>query len=65
MLISGIWKVDQDGLTRPYIRAEARKADGSWYELFLLVDSGADRTVLTTQALQELGYEPPAPSSWP
>jgi Aspartyl protease len=59
MLISGIWKADRDGVTRPYVRGEVRKPDDSWQELFFLVDSGADRTVLTAQALQELGFQPP------
>jgi hypothetical protein len=60
MLISGTWKVDRDGVTRPYVRAEVRKPDDSWHEVYFLVDSGADRTVLTALALQELGFQPPA-----
>jgi predicted aspartyl protease len=59
MLISGAWATDDDQVTRPYLRGEVRRADGAWQEVAFLIDSGADRTVLTSQAFEELGYSLP------
>lgn len=57
MLISGIWRVDADGVRRPYLRCEVRSEGGNRQELFRPIDSGADRTILTSSAIQELGYQ--------
>jgi Retroviral aspartyl protease len=59
MLISGAWAVDDDGVTRPYLRGEVRRADGTWQEIAFLVDSGADQTVLTSQSFEGLGFALP------
>jgi len=59
MLISGAWAVDDDGATRPYLRGEVRRADGTWQEVAFLIDSGADQTVLTSQSLEGLGFTLP------
>ena len=59
MLISGAWAVDDDGATRPYLRGEVRRADGTWQEIAFLIDSGADQTVLTSQSFEGLGFTLP------
>jgi len=55
MRIDGEWRLGTDLELRPMLRAEAQAADGSWVELWLLVDIGADRTVLNVDVWQRLG----------
>jgi hypothetical protein len=40
---------------RPIVQAEARAVDGSWCQVRLLVDTGADMTVLDGETVQALG----------
>ena len=54
MLIVGEWQVGDDGTTRPVVRAEVLGLDGSPITEGFLVDSGADRTVLSAAVLERL-----------
>ena len=58
MLISGTWHVCDDGVMRPVMRAEMQAHDGSWVKAPLLLDTGADRTVLSADILQALRFQP-------
>jgi hypothetical protein len=58
MQISGRWLLCPDGIVRPVIQADVLSADGSWREVFFLVDLGADRTVFTAGVGRDLGLSP-------
>ena len=47
--------VGDDGLARPVIRGEVLSASGSWISAPFLMDTGADRTVLSVVVLALLG----------
>lgn len=51
MRINGEWLVCLDGDTRPVIRAEILLDDGTWLEIRLLLDTGADCTVFSSDVL--------------
>jgi len=55
MVINGEWLVCADGVMRPLIRCELQTGNGEWESVAFLVDTGADRTVLSTPVLAELG----------
>ena len=54
MVIVGAWLVCDDGITRPVIRVNVPRADGSLTGEHFLVDTAADRTVLSAGLLKEL-----------
>ena len=58
MLISGVWHVCDDGIIRSVIHAEIQASDGAWVKAPLLLDTGADRTVFSTDILQALRLQP-------
>ena len=58
MLISGTWHVCDDGVIRPVMRGEIQTRDGSWIKAPFLLDTGADRTVLSADILQALPFQP-------
>ena len=58
MLIVGRWLRCEDGVERPVIEANLPAADGSLRRVPFLVDTGADRTVLSAGAVQLLGLPP-------
>jgi hypothetical protein len=58
MLISGTWHVCDDGVIRPVMRGEIQTREGSWIKAPLLLDTGADRTVLSADILQALHFQP-------
>ena len=60
MLISGEWYRSDDGIDRPVIRGEILAGSGAWVKTPFLVDSGADRTVLSADVLAALAIEPSA-----
>jgi hypothetical protein len=61
MLIAGEWWVCDDGVTRPVVAAQVQGGGGTFhYERFLL-DSGADRTVLSAPLLNRTGLQQAAP----
>ena len=58
----GEWLLCDDGILRPVIRGEIpRECDGTWQRAEFLVDTGADRTVLSAPVLASL--RPPPVSS--
>ena len=58
MRIDGTWRQCDDEIFRPIISAEVRAGDGSWIPIWLLVDSGADRTVFCADDFLRLGMQP-------
>ena len=58
MLIRGVWHPCDDGILRPVILAEILANDSSWIKVPLLLDTGADRTVLSADILEALHLPP-------
>jgi len=58
MRIDWEWLQFNDGVLRPVIRAKVLTSDGRWHPAEFLVDTGADRTVLSAGTLSRLGLEP-------
>lgn len=58
MRIDGEWALFDDGVVRPVIRGEIRAEGGSWMGVPFLVDTGADRTVLSAAVLWKLRLQP-------
>ncbi|MGH9755299.1 MAG: retropepsin-like aspartic protease [Blastocatellia bacterium] len=58
MEIKGEWQFCEDGVVRPVMLGLFESADGEWINAELLIDTGADRTVLNTEILQKLGIDP-------
>jgi predicted aspartyl protease len=58
MRIDGQWYPCDDGAIRPVIRGEVEAQDGSWINVPFLVDTGADRTVLSADILDALQLSP-------
>ncbi len=54
MLVAGRWHRCDDGVTRPLLRANVVAAGGRVVAEDLLIDSGADRTVLSATCLSHL-----------
>jgi len=54
MLINGDWVLCDDGIERPVIYGEVLSGDGSWRLTELLVDIGADRTILSANVFESL-----------
>jgi predicted aspartyl protease len=54
MRFTGEWLQCDDGIVRPVMRAEIETNSGSWRAMELLVDTGADRTVLSANVLESL-----------
>ena len=54
MRFDGEWLECDDGIVRPVIRAEVLAGDGTWRSVELLVDTGADRTVISANVLESL-----------
>jgi predicted aspartyl protease len=60
MLFAGNWFTASNGVTCPLIDARVTAADGSRVDESFLIDTGADRTVLTAELLRTLGFHPGA-----
>ncbi len=54
MRCNGEWMSCEDGVIRPVIRAEVMTSGGAWRSLELLVDTGADRTVICSSVLENI-----------
>jgi len=54
MVIAGEWRIDEDGISRPYLALEVGGKDGAIAEEAFLVDTGADCTVFTARLLSKL-----------
>jgi hypothetical protein len=63
MLLQGVWEFCRDGIVRPVIHGAVEAADGSWLKMSFLVDTAADRTVLSADILNVLGLPTIMPSS--
>jgi hypothetical protein len=61
MLIAGEWLLCEDGVTRPVVKGKAQAADGTLCAEWFLVDSGADRTVLSADFVKQLGITSTTP----
>jgi Aspartyl protease len=57
MLPNGVWHLCDDDAVRPVLRGEIHSADGLWIQALFLVDTGADRTVLSADTFAALGLE--------
>ncbi len=55
MRINGEWKLCDDGVVRPVMRARVLSSAGDWLVAEFLVDTGADRTVFDARTLGKLG----------
>ena len=63
MRIDGEWLLCEDGVTRPVIRGEVLRGDGSWKKVDFQVDTAADATVFSADVLAELLLQPiPSPT---
>ncbi|MBI3246027.1 MAG: hypothetical protein HYZ50_05930 [Deltaproteobacteria bacterium] len=54
MVIAGEWQLRDDGAARPTVRAQVLGRDGSQILENFLIDSGADRTVLSAFLMDRL-----------
>src|SRR5262245_25806806 len=54
MVINGEWMICADGVSRPLIRGELQTGKGAWESVAFLVDTAADRTVLSAPVMVEL-----------
>jgi hypothetical protein len=64
MLVVGEWRICDDGVIRPALRAKVHALNGTHQVEVFLVDSCADRTVFSANLLSRLGFSPtPAPAS--
>jgi hypothetical protein len=57
MRFDGEWLQCDDGIVRPVMRAEILAGDGTWRSVELLVDTGADRTVISANVLEGLNLD--------
>lgn len=55
MIIAGEWRVRDDGIPRPLLRAKVQAADGTLISDDFLIDIGADRTVFSAALFGKLG----------
>ncbi len=55
MRFNGQWRHGDDGIVRPVIRGGILASDGTWHRTEFLVDTGADRTVISAAVLKLLG----------
>src|ERR1043166_2405790 len=58
MRIDGAWRLCDDGVIRPVLRAEVRSGAGTWLPIHFLVDVGADRTVFSAGVFDALCIAP-------
>jgi hypothetical protein len=63
MRIVGEWLECDDGVTRPIVRANVLNVGGQFIAERFLIDTGADRTVLSGDLLQDLRLSAISPSS--
>jgi hypothetical protein len=54
MRVEGRWHLFDDGVVRPVIDAFVQTPAGSWQSMMLLLDAGADRTVIEARLLNML-----------
>jgi Aspartyl protease len=61
MVIVGEWRICDDGVARPAVQAQVGSASGIKLAEYFLVDTGADRSVLSGDFLNRLGLPSSAP----
>lgn len=61
MRFNGEWLQCDDLVVRPVLRAEILAGDGSWQAIEFLVDTAADRTVLSANVLEVLNLPTTVP----
>ncbi len=61
MRFDGEWLECDDGILRPVMRGEILTGIGAWRAFELLVDTGADRTVISANVLETLRLETSEP----
>ena len=61
MKFNGLWRLCDDGILRPAIAGEVLASDGQWLKAWFLIDTDADRTVISADILQRLGISGDAP----
>lgn len=54
MRMNGEWMTCEDGVVRPILRAEVLTGSGVWRSFDLLIDTGADRTVICKSIMDDL-----------
>jgi len=54
MRVNGAWLPGEDGEMRPIVPGLVRLTNNRWLEISLLLDAGADRTVLSARFLKQL-----------
>ncbi len=54
MRFNGEWLHCDDGIVRPVVIGKIRSSGGTWQRIQFLVDTGADRTVISAEALKLL-----------
>ena len=57
MLCQGEWLLCDDGIVRPIMRGTIRDGDGVWQDIKFLLDTGADRTVISASVLGALNLQ--------
>jgi len=63
MRFDGSWHVCPDGRLRPIVYGTVADAEGTRHRIPLMVDTGADATVLMWAVFAELGYDPSTPAA--
>src|ERR1700682_5737444 len=63
MLIAGEWLTCSDGVVRPAIKVDVQAGDGQLVGVRFLIDSAADRSVLSSGLLDHLQLPTQAPPS--
>jgi hypothetical protein len=54
MLVPGKWEPDENGVLTPVLHCHLLCGSGAWLKVHFLIDSGAERTVLSSKILREL-----------
>jgi predicted aspartyl protease len=63
MRFNGEWLLCDDGIRRPVMRAEVLSRNGQWKAAELLVDTGADRSVLSANIIEAFNLETSEPQT--
>ena len=57
MLCRGEWLLCDDGIVRPIMRGTILDGNGLWQDIKFLLDTGADRTVISASVLEALNQK--------
>ena len=56
MRINGVWQLDEHEVTEPVLFGRLQRLDSSWIPAAFLIDTGAERTLLSPDILEALGF---------